>query len=106
MEANNHELKKRTIAVTLADPRVRARHIKSDTGLGRTAELNSRSVRVRNVPPNTQEGLLQQVFEKVAAVRRVEFFADKNEAVVELETAAVSIARSMYSFCHSKVLRL
>ncbi|TFK27991.1 RNA-binding protein Prp24 [Coprinopsis marcescibilis] len=87
LDANNYELKKRRIAVTLADPRVRARH-RSETGLSRVAEARNRSVRVRNLPPNTQEGLLQQVFEKVSAVRRVEVFTDKNEAVVELENAA------------------
>lgn len=90
LDANNHELKKRRIAVTLADPRVRARHT-SDTGLGRQAEARNRSVRVRNVPAGTQEALLQQAFEKVSLVRRVELFGDKNEAVVELETPAVSI---------------
>ncbi|KAH6912804.1 RNA-binding protein Prp24 [Coprinopsis sp. MPI-PUGE-AT-0042] len=88
LDANNYELKKRRIAVTLADPRVRARHNKSDTGLARSAEVRRRSVRVKNLPPNTQEGLLQQAFEKIAAVKRVEVFADKNEAVVELETTA------------------
>jgi squamous cell carcinoma antigen recognized by T-cells 3 len=34
--------------------------------------------------------LLQQTFEKIAAVKRVEVFGDKNEAVIELETTAVS----------------
>ncbi|KAJ2935129.1 hypothetical protein H1R20_g1982, partial [Candolleomyces eurysporus] len=87
LDANNYELKKRRIAVTLADPRVRARH-RSETGLGRNAEARSRSVRVKGLPPGTQDGLLQQAFEKISAVRRVEVFVDKNEAVVELENAA------------------
>jgi RNA recognition motif-containing protein len=88
--ANNYELKKRRIAVTLADSRVRARNrnLTSETGLGRQAETKSRSIRVRNLPPATQEGLLQQVLEKHALVKRVEVFKDKNEAVVELENAA------------------
>lgn len=47
-------------------------------------------MRVRNLPPATQEGLLQQVLEKHALVKRVEVFQDQNEAVVELENAAVS----------------
>ena len=45
---------------------------------------------VRGLPPATQEGLLQQVLEKHALVKRVELFTSQNEAVVELENAAVS----------------
>ncbi|KAJ3565020.1 hypothetical protein NP233_g7910 [Leucocoprinus birnbaumii] len=87
--ANNHELKKRRIAVTLSDPRVRARHKTiAETGLTRSAEIRQRSVRIRGLPPNTQEGLLQQALEKIALIKRVELFEDKHEAVVELETAA------------------
>jgi hypothetical protein len=51
--------------------------------------MRSRSIRVRNLPTSTQEGLLQQAFEKYALVRRVEVFKDRNEAVVELENPAV-----------------
>ncbi|KAF8964174.1 hypothetical protein BDZ97DRAFT_1816638 [Flammula alnicola] len=87
LAANNYELKKRRIAVTLADPRVRARH-KSDTGLSRVAEARNRSVRIKNLPPATQEGLLQQVLEKIVPVKRVEVFLEKREAVVELENPA------------------
>ena len=47
-------------------------------------------MRVRNLPVGTQEGLLQQAMEKIAKVKRVEVFADLNEAVIELENAAVS----------------
>lgn len=110
--ANNYELKKRRIAVTLADSRVRSRtrwtdllffyHVTlvlmylyrnavPDSGLGRVADVRNRSVRIRNLPENTQDGLLQQVFEKLAAVKRIEVFIDQNEAVVELENAAVSL---------------
>ncbi|KZP31530.1 hypothetical protein FIBSPDRAFT_776202 [Athelia psychrophila] len=88
--ANNYELKKRRIAVTLADSRVRARNrnMENQSGLGRQAETRSRSVRVRGLPPATQEGLLQQTLEKHALIKRVEVFLDLNEAVVELENAA------------------
>lgn len=66
------------------------RYCRSDnTGMSRLAEARSRSVRIRNLPPATQEGLLQQAMEKIAPVRRVEVFVDKQEAVVELENAAV-----------------
>ena len=46
-------------------------------------------MRVKNLPPNTQEGLLQQFLSKVAPIQRVEVFVEKGEAVVELESAAV-----------------
>lgn len=90
LEANNYELKKRRIAVTLADSRVRARNrnFTSDTGLGRVAEVRSRSVRVRNLPAGTQEALLQQALDKIALVKRVEVFVEQREAVVELENVA------------------
>ncbi|KAJ6619546.1 hypothetical protein B0H10DRAFT_2367855 [Mycena sp. CBHHK59/15] len=93
LEANNQELKKRRIAVTLADSRVRARNrqatnVETESGLGQKADTRSRSVRVRNLPAGTQEGLFQQAIEKIAKVKRVEVFVDLNEAVVELENAA------------------
>lgn len=56
---------------------------------GYREEVRNRSVRVRNLPPGTQEGLLQQALEKHAKVKRVEVFADLAEAEVELENAAV-----------------
>ncbi|KAF8158295.1 hypothetical protein B0H34DRAFT_708196 [Crassisporium funariophilum] len=87
LAANNHELKKRRMAVTLSDPRVRARHT-SEIGLSRVSEARNRSVRIKNLPPATQEGLLQQVLEKIAPVKRVEVFIDKQEAVVELQNPA------------------
>ncbi|KAI0700046.1 RNA-binding protein Prp24 [Cerioporus squamosus] len=84
LSANNHELKKRRIAVTLADTRVRGKN----KAPGYRAEVRNRSVRLRNIPPGTQEGLLQQELEKHARVKRVEVFADIGEADVELENAA------------------
>ncbi|KAG5646531.1 hypothetical protein DXG03_003298 [Asterophora parasitica] len=92
--ANNHELKKRRIAVTLADSRGKARskqcrNTVADSGLSKLADTRSRSVRISNLPAATQEGLLQQTLEKIAAVKRVEVFVDEREAVVELENAAV-----------------
>jgi len=87
LAANNYELKKRRIAVTLSDPRVRARH-RSEIGLSRVAEARSRSIRITNLPPVTQEGLLQQMLEKIVPVSRVEVFIDRQEAIVELKTPA------------------
>jgi len=90
ISANNHELKKRRIAVTLVDSRARgrSRNVVSDAGLSKEAESRTRSVRVRNLPPAIQEGLLQQVLERHALVKRVEVFTSLNEGVVELESAA------------------
>ncbi|KIK95320.1 hypothetical protein PAXRUDRAFT_140954 [Paxillus rubicundulus Ve08.2h10] len=90
LSANNYELKKRRMAVTLADTRVRSknREGRPETGLGRRADARNRSVRVRNLRSDTQEGLLHQVLEKYAVVKRTEFFAATGEAVVELENAA------------------
>jgi hypothetical protein len=65
--------------------------------LSKIADVQSRSVRVGNLPPGTQEGLLQQTFEKLASVKRVEVFADLHEAIVEVETAAVRDLRD----CHA-----
>lgn len=94
LSANNHELKRRRIAVTLADTRVKAktRDVRTETGLGRLEDVLSRSVRIRNLPPGTQEGLLQQVLEQHANVKRVEVFEEINQATVELEN--VSVRRS------------
>lgn len=63
----------------------------TETGLGRHADARNRSVRIRNIPPGTQEGLLHQLLEKHFLVKRTEIFAALNEAVVELENPAVSI---------------
>lgn len=74
----------------------------NETGLGRQAETRSRSVRVGGLPPATQEGLLQQLLEKHALVKRVEVFLDQNEAVIELENAAVSVHpnHAIYLYSH------
>ncbi|OCH91935.1 RNA-binding protein Prp24 [Obba rivulosa] len=90
LSANNHELKRRRIAVTLADTHVRSKNrcFLTPHHSDPKAEVRNRSVRIRKLPPGTQEGLLHQALEKIAAVKRVEVFSDKNEADVELESAA------------------
>lgn len=90
LAANNYELKNRRIAVTFTDTRVRAKNKEgtTETGLGRRADARNRSVRVRNIPSGTQEGLLHQLLEKHSLVKRTEIFAALNEAVVELENPA------------------
>ncbi|WVQ78414.1 hypothetical protein IAT38_000500 [Cryptococcus sp. DSM 104549] len=52
------------------------------------AEKRLRSVRLSNLPENTQEGLLQQALEKLVPVKRLEMFAKSHEAVAELESQA------------------
>jgi hypothetical protein len=91
LSVNNHELKRRRIAVTLADTRVKGRgpSAQTETGLGRLEDTLSRSVRIKNLPPGTQEGLLQQVLEQYANVKRVEVFEEINQATVELESISV-----------------
>ncbi|KAI0338891.1 hypothetical protein BDW22DRAFT_1409299 [Trametopsis cervina] len=86
LAANNHELKKRRIAVTLADTRAKA--AKNRPSNKRSAEVRDRSIRIRGLPAGAQEGLLQQAIEKHARVQRVEVFQNSNEAIAELETPA------------------
>ncbi|EKM51632.1 uncharacterized protein PHACADRAFT_261883 [Phanerochaete carnosa HHB-10118-sp] len=87
LAANNHELKKRRIAVTLADTRAKSsKH--SAPGKRRPEEVRNRSIRLRGLPAGTQEGLLQQMLDKLVKVRRVEVYAGRNEAVIECESPA------------------
>ena len=51
---------------------------------GSHQDLVTRPLRVKNVPEDTQEALLQQGFEKLVPVKRVASFVDLGEAVVEL----------------------
>ena len=115
LAANNYELKKRRIAVTIASASTKAKfkyvpslscrtisssvernQAQADTGLGRQDEIRSRSFMVKNLPPDADDGRLQQELEKVMKVKRVEVFKDKNEAVVELESAAVRPSHPCY----------
>ena len=52
-----------------------------------------RSVRIKGLGPQAkdQEGVLQQLLEKIVPIKRVEILADEGEAVVELESVAVCI---------------
>ncbi|KAG8966590.1 Splicing factor [Tulasnella sp. 419] len=86
---NNHEFKKRRIAVTLADPHAPSRRAQPASGLSRKHDLKSRSVRIKNIPAGTQEAVLQQAIEKVATgVKKVELFEQNWQAVVEFNTIA------------------
>jgi hypothetical protein len=50
----------------------------TETGLGRRADARNRSVRVRNIPSGTQEGLLHQLLVKHSLVKRTEIFSALN----------------------------
>jgi len=78
---------------------------------GSHQDAAARSLRVKNLPEDTQEPLLQQVFEKLVPVKRVEIFVDSGEAVVELVNSAVCWATSLKMFderltvvCHDRML--
>lgn len=81
---NNHMLKGRRLAVTMAD----SRPGRAGAAPGAREETNSRSIRIKNVPNDTQEGILQQALEKIAPVVRVQLLGDRNEAIVELTSMA------------------
>ncbi|KAM0751866.1 hypothetical protein T439DRAFT_325059 [Meredithblackwellia eburnea MCA 4105] len=83
---NNQELKKRRISVTIAQARVSGVQ-KSQTGDTKQTKQD-KSVRVRGIKPGTEEAIVQQAFEKIAAVRLVIMVAGSTEATVELESAA------------------
>lgn len=74
---------------------------RSEIGLSRIAEARNRSIRITNLPPATQEGLLQQMLEKIIPVSRVEVFIDKQEAIVELKTPAVSPTVPSLLWCNN-----
>ncbi|CAG8691825.1 1626_t:CDS:2, partial [Acaulospora colombiana] len=77
---NNHMLKGRRLAVIMADSRP------SRPG----EEANSRSIRIKGVPSGTQEPILQQALEKVTSVVRLNLIPERNEAILEVENAAVA----------------
>jgi len=54
-------------------------------------EARARRVRLYDLPPGTQEGLLQQELEKIVPVKRVEVFQSRHEAQVELASQSVSV---------------
>ena len=73
--------------------------------LGEAEETRNRSIYVKNLPPSTQEGLLQQAFEKLVPVKRVEVFLDRNEAIIELQSPAVcAFCNSLFEMSHNSVL--
>ncbi|GAA5854941.1 hypothetical protein JCM9279_003579 [Rhodotorula babjevae] len=87
LSLNNHELKKRHMSVTIAQAR-QAGTGKFASQPERRVETENRGVRVRGLATDTQEAVIQQEFEKLAPVRRVNYVAGSTEAVVLLENPA------------------
>lgn len=96
LSLNNHELKKRHMSVTIAQAR-QAGTGKFASQPERRVETENRGVRVRGLASDTQEAVIQQEFEKLAPVRRVNYVAGSSEAVVLLENPAVRPSRLLSS---------
>ncbi|GAA5937957.1 U6 snRNP complex subunit PRP24 [Sporobolomyces koalae] len=84
---NNHELRKRRMAVTIAQSRAHGT-AKNNAPTGGKLENENRSIRVRGLAPGTEEAIIQQTFEKFATVEKVVFEVGSTEAVVMFENAA------------------
>ncbi|GAA5883970.1 hypothetical protein JCM6882_002087 [Rhodosporidiobolus microsporus] len=84
---NNHEFKKRHISVTIAQARA-AGTARAPAGQPKKSETENRGIRVRGLAPGTEEAIIQQTFEKIAPVERVNFEEGSAEAVVLFENAA------------------
>ncbi|KAK4054023.1 Splicing factor [Microbotryomycetes sp. JL221] len=87
---NNHELKKRHISVTIAQARARGTQPNAfDKPKESKSSLIERSIRVKGLPADTEEAIIQQEIEKlVPNVKQILFEQGSSEAVVELENAA------------------
>lgn len=66
----------------------------------RTTEIENRSLRVRGIPPGTEEPIVQQAFEKFARVRMVVMEVGASEALIEFENAAVRLFLFHSYTCH------
>lgn len=55
----------------------------------RKADADSKNLRVRGIPPGTEEPIVQQAFERFAKVRRVLMEEGSSEATIEFEDDAV-----------------
>ncbi|GAA5825178.1 hypothetical protein JCM5353_002251 [Sporobolomyces roseus] len=84
---NNHELRKRRMAVTIAQSRATGT-AKNNPPAERKLDTENRSIRVRGLAPGTEEAIIQQTFEKFATVQKVVYEVGSTEAVVMLENAA------------------
>ncbi|GAA5836247.1 hypothetical protein JCM11251_001440 [Rhodosporidiobolus azoricus] len=84
---NNHEFKKRHISVVIAQARA-AGTARAPAAVPKKSETENRGVRVRGLAPGTEEAIIQQTFEKIAPVQRVNYEEGATEAVVLFENAA------------------
>ncbi|BGP20599.1 hypothetical protein JCM10213_007133 [Rhodosporidiobolus nylandii] len=87
LSLNNHEFRKRHISVTIAQARATGT-ARAPAALPKKTETETRGIRVRGLAPGTEEAIIQQTFEKIAPVERVNFEVGSSEAVVLFEKAA------------------
>ncbi|GAA5845158.1 hypothetical protein JCM3766R1_002090 [Sporobolomyces carnicolor] len=84
---NNHELRKRRMAVTIAQSRAHGTAKNNSSSSEGKLGTQNRSIRVRGLAPGTEEAIIQQAFEKIASVEKVVYEVGSTEAVVMLESA-------------------
>ncbi|OCF40172.1 hypothetical protein I317_05996 [Kwoniella heveanensis CBS 569] len=87
LQLHGNQFQGKLLKVEISDPN-HANKKPSDRRPEEAADRRARSVRLANLPDNTQEGLLQQALEKVVPVKRLELFAKSREAVAELTSQA------------------
>ncbi|CAK9779644.1 hypothetical protein CC85DRAFT_289288 [Cutaneotrichosporon oleaginosum] len=75
------------LKVVISDPQHADKSRGKISSTQQAAERRERTVYLFDIPSGSQEGLLQQELEKHYPVRRVEMFANKGQARVELESA-------------------
>lgn len=78
------------LKVELHDPHFANKKAPSEQGVGNRRDRRNRNIRVKGLPEGVQEGLLQQSLEKLVSVVRLEVFEKSREALLTLESAAVS----------------
>ncbi|GAA6038706.1 hypothetical protein JCM8097_002356 [Rhodosporidiobolus ruineniae] len=87
LSLNNHEYRKRHISVSIAQARA-AGTARAPVAAPKRHEAENRGVHVRGIPPGTEEATIQQTFEKVAPVERINYEEGASEAVVLFKNAA------------------
>ncbi|BEI87723.1 uncharacterized protein CcaverHIS019_0104410 [Cutaneotrichosporon cavernicola] len=87
LEANGASHRGRHLKVEISDPQHAEKNRGKISNAQQATDRRERTVYLFDIPPGSQEGLLQQELEKHFPVRRVELFENKGQARVELESA-------------------
>ncbi|GMK58444.1 hypothetical protein CspeluHIS016_0504760 [Cutaneotrichosporon spelunceum] len=87
LEANGASHRGRHLKVQISDPQHAEKNRGKIANAQQATDRRERTIYLFDIPPGSQEGLLQQELEKHFPVRRVELFANKGQARVELESA-------------------